>query len=212
MKTFKFKIIHILIGLIFCFFQQPAGAQPTVENVEGPKSLPHQYEVLKDKAETYQEYKVIKSTRLEKFWSNVEDSIQNLEQNLVTANTQIFDQKKAITELSTNLGSTQKKLEESNFLNDKIQVLGMPLVQSNFLIGVLLTMIALVVFMVILFLKSKTSQNYASKKKKDFQTVDQEYEEFRKRAREREIKLKRELQTAVNTLEELKQKTAINKI
>jgi len=88
----------------------------------------------------------------------------------------------------------------------------MPLVQSNFLIGVLLTMIALVVFMVILFLKSKTSQNYASKKKKDFQTVDQEYEEFRKRAREREIKLKRELQTAVNTLEELKQKTAINKI
>jgi len=68
--------------------------------------------------------------------------------------------------------------------------------------------VALLVIMIVKF----NSSNYTTTRvKNDFQELSEEYEEFKKRTREKETKLKRDLQTEVNTVEDLKKKLPLHR-
>ncbi|WP_370089476.1 hypothetical protein [Ekhidna sp.] len=178
--------------ILFIFFL-PAYAQETLQE---------KYDEMLESTETYEQYKVIPRTRLNAFWKEVSDS---LSQNIRTINdlkSQIQDQEASIAALEANVADLQSRLDESLNLNDTIYFLGIPFSKVGYHIMVWVIIAALAVLGVMAYFMFIRSNKVTSKTKREFETLQAEYEEHKNKAREKQVKLKRELQTAVNQLNE----------
>ncbi|MEM9895864.1 MAG: hypothetical protein AAF789_05800, partial [Bacteroidota bacterium] len=106
------------------------------------------------------------------------------------------------TTLKTELEQVKQELLQQNSILDSINFLGSSISKTGYhvlvwsIIGLL---IGLNVFVYILFKRSHIITKNARRDLGDLQT---EFEDHKKRAREKEVKNKRELQTAINKLNE----------
>jgi preprotein translocase subunit SecF len=172
-------------------------------------SLNGKWNSMLESSETFKEYKVIRQSRLNFFWKEVMDSIntQNAKINQLTS--QVANQKLEISSRDNEINELTSKLDESNELNDSIEFVGIQFSKGAYHILVWSIIIGLAVLILILFTMYKRSHSVTSRAQKDYQQVFNELEDFKNRAREKEVKLKRELQTAVNSLEEARRGKSI---
>ena len=173
------------------------------------QSLERKFQDLIDKSETYQDYKVIGRDRLASFWSEVADTlVQNgkdrvdLEENLETVN-------KNISEVEVQLKETQEELGLVTFEKDRISFLGSELLKNQYSYLVWGIILILAILVVVANVRYISTSRTSKRAKREGQELESEFEEFRKSAREKETKLRRELQTEINTVEELKQKVTL---
>jgi len=177
-----------------------------------PSTLKGNFENMKDKSETYQIYKVIPRERLDAFWSAVEDSLALNARNLNQVRTELGSTSQDVTNLRAQLEENEAALEQVTYKRDRISFLGIDLVKSTYSTMAWGMIFFLSIVVAVFYLKFTNSNRVTTKVKKEHQGLLDEFEEFRNRAREKEIKLKRELQTEINSVEELKQKVTIKKI
>jgi hypothetical protein len=190
----------------------------------GGNTLSNQFNGLKSKSSSYQEnqvvYKVVRLSSLDAFYKSVQDTIRAREQALLLARKGI-DQE--LVQARENLKKQETELEalkEENALKEQevqksaseianLSVFGLEINKQTYVIlswGIILTL--LVVFGVVMFLY-KNSKVVTDEKKKAFEDIDQEFKEHKQNARDRELKIKRELQTEMNRVEELNQQIAL---
>ncbi|MEQ9022021.1 MAG: hypothetical protein RLN82_04575, partial [Pseudomonadales bacterium] len=100
------------------------------------------------------------------------------------------------------LAEVQARLDESLELNDTIYFLGIPFSKVGYHIMVWVIIIALAVLGVMAYFMFIRSNSVTKRAKREFDSLQAEYEEHKTKARETQVKLKRELQTAVNQLNE----------
>jgi hypothetical protein len=196
MKKYISLLGALFLGISLSFAQQEADA------LEGKYPLNDRYQLLKTKSQNYKEYKVIRETVLDSFWKIVRDSVASKEAALAAR-----DQN--IKQLNTNLAETQanlKKKEESmaEIVHDSthINVLGI-----NFAKSVFITTVAVIVGLLILLLVFITGRlkliHSSMKERADaFTSLSNEFEEYKRKAMEKQTKLSRELQTERNRLSE----------
>ena len=203
LKKINSRIFLLSTLLVLFVFNLPGlvYAQTPDEEVN---TLDKQYETLMKVSTTYQEYKVIKHVRLNAFWKNIQDSIKTAHLEQQTLKQQIVDLNEELVTTQNTLGEVTSNLEASNHDRDRIEFIGIPLTKTfyNSLVwGIIFILGGLALLFFYRFYKSNAITRTT---KKESDTLFNEYDNYKKNTRDKELQLKRELQTAINTIEDLK--------
>lgn len=167
-------------------------------------SLNAKYNNMIESTETFNQYKVIPKTSLDAFWSEVMDSMQEDSRSIQSLTEQVQSQIDSIESLTSERNSVQNELDESLMLNDSISFLGITLSKSVYHIivwGIIFVVLVLSIVVYLMFLKSN---KVTTRSRKELETLQHAFEEHKSQSREKQVKLKRELQTAINTIDEMK--------
>lgn len=173
------------------------------ENEEGKLSLnegtlDNQFEFVIQRSNNYQEYKVVKKTWLYALKAHTMDSLKAIRENLNKTMATVDTQAKEITDLKNNLGNTQSTLEKTNKEKDSMVFLGMQMSKTSYsmlLWSIIGGLLALLLFFIYKF---KNSNAVTRQAKKTLAETEEEFEEHRKTALEREQKVRRQLQDEIN--------------
>ncbi|TRX52654.1 hypothetical protein FNH22_21630 [Fulvivirga sp. M361] len=168
------------------------------------QGLEEQFKELRDNAETFKVYKVIKQTELNSFWNTVTDSINIIENKLAEARHSIEVQQRNITEKEAVITAKNQEIEGLEFAATHISVLGINMFKEAFIIISFTVITLIIIMLVLLYGRFKTSTVVSRKKIHEFNKLNAEYEEHKKEALEKQMKLRRELQTQINKLEEIR--------
>ena len=201
----KLKKIYIVFYFLIIGLSSSAIAQ---DEPVGPPTLEEQFRSLKDNSNSYQEYKVVRETLLDQFYGNVRDSLITIRQDILDAQNKIAAQQQEITRLQEELEERQLAVEESQYDIEHIEFLGIDVQKSTYSTIVWSIIAILLIILAVAIYKYKSSNKVAVKKKNEYETLDNEFNEFKIRAREKETRLMRDLQTERNAVEELNQRLA----
>ena len=195
-------ILMLLLAVPFTLFGQ-ATAQ-----TEGPeaKNLKEQFQEMLDKSETYTEYKVIKRTKLSEYTKAVQDTLAQYRKVISTLRGEVADQKSQIAQLTKRIEDLEAQLARSEELRESLNFLGTEMYKTTYHLFVWLVISGLAVFGVFAYTSFLRSNRVTSKVKKEMKELELEFEEYKKRNYEKQIKLGRELQTERNRVEELRAK------
>ena len=170
------------------------------------QTLSEQFYQLKEESNNYQEYEVIPRTELDAFWSVVEDSLQKQRNGITQRQATIQNQEARIDTLEQTLQTRDEELAESEYNSSRLNVLGIPVQKNSYVVFSFALYTGLLVFGFIFLFRYRRSNVVAVEKRKEYELAQEELESYKKKSRDREIKLRRELQTEINRVEELKKK------
>jgi len=198
------KALSIFILLAFLSNISFAQERKKIEGSLNEGTIESQYNYLYKKAPKWTDpnsgtkYKTVKINNLLKFKSNVTDSLKLDRKKLLAEKTIVATQKSEIEALKLKLGETNENLTSVTQEKDSIKFLGMPMSKSGYN-SLLWTIIAALTAGLALFItKFKSSNTITVQVKKDKIEIEGEYDEYRRKAIEREQKLRRELQDELN--------------
>ena len=217
MKRFLLSLV-LLVSVYNGFGQNAAGSENKVMT-----DLESQFSRLKSKSNHYREnnreYKVVDLRVLNQFWDSVLGTVKNHEQNLLKdgkntvaelekAQATISEQASQINALKQENALKEKAVQQNEFEVNNISLLGLGINKNLFLIVSFVCIAGLVILCVVISSLYKKSKKVTDEKIEAFQLIDNEFNEFKKASRERELKVKRELQTVMNSKEEMRQQLA----
>ncbi|WP_296620821.1 hypothetical protein [Marivirga sp.] len=190
----RFKIL-VIFSIIAFAIQFDAKAQEDAK-------LSDQYQNMIESSETFEKYKVISISKINAFGQIMNDSISTLKESVSTAKsarlqaeTERDSAKSQMTELKSELEVTQDAVDE-------MPLLGIPMSKTTYNIVMWSIVVVLIAGLVIVYVMYLNSYRMTRQAKKDKALIDQELEDLRKRSHDKQVKIKRELQTALNKLEE----------
>ncbi|MGB3850748.1 MAG: hypothetical protein WA958_12330 [Tunicatimonas sp.] len=184
------------------FLSQDAIAQ-AASNYK-PSTLREQFVFLKEESNTYKDKKIIRVTELNRFWTNVRDSLKQVHEQLALTQNNINTQGAEIDTLNSKLESQRAMVEESEHASTHISVMGIDILKNNFLSFFWITASVLTLLLLGALYQYRNSRMVTSKTQYNLRAIQRELEDFRKKSLEKERKLRRELQTERNRVEELK--------
>lgn len=168
------------------------------------QTLDEQFHEMKNNAYTYKEYKNIKENALNEFWTVVRDSLNTKEKKIISAQSTITAQEEKISELNQTISSQKASLDEKTFDTQHINVLGMDMGKESYKMFNMIAIVGLLVVLGVLFYQFKHSRKFAQVKKRDYDKLSGEFEEYKRNALEKQMKLRRELQTERNKIDDIR--------
>jgi len=178
-------------------------AQKASDALQGNYSLRDRYFLMKSKSQTYGEYKVIKETVLDGVWRIVQDSVASNKAALKSANTNINDLTTQLNQANTLLTEKEQSMEDILHDSTHITVLGIDLTKGIFIGVVAVTLVVLLTLLVLIIGRMRMQSNSLSERNLAVKTISSEFEEYKHRAMDKQIKLSRELQDERNRLQSL---------
>jgi len=178
---------------------------------------------LKDNSNSYREkgeaYKVVNVRALDAFWANVQRTMQQSEkklldgskqtrQDLAQAQVTIAQQKKQLQVLKAENAQKDQEVQKSASAIANISVLGLDMPKQLYVLLTAIIIIALLVVLAVVMAIYKRNKQVTDAKQRAADEMEQELNECKKTSREKELKLKRELQTEMNRVEELNKEIA----
>lgn len=160
-------------------------------------TIKEQYDYLMKISNRYEDKKIIKIKSLNRFESNVKDSLNVVKKNLSDSKSLTGTQKTEITSLKNELESVKGKLEETVNSKDSMALLGMELPKSTYNTIMWVLILGSLLIAGICFFLFKRSHVITSETKETLEDVRGEFETHRKNALVREQKLARKLQDEV---------------
>ena len=161
-------------------------------------SIDNQFEYIIQKSYSYQEYKNVKKSWLYELKAHTLDSLKAVKNELTTTRNGIDSLKQEITSLKTNLSNTKSSLDSTIEEKDNMAMFGMPTSKANYstimwsIIGVLFVLLLIFIY------KFRTSNSVTRESKKALSDTEDEFEEHRRNALEREQIVRRQLQDELN--------------
>lgn len=168
------------------------------ENVKSDHSIDQQFNDLLENSNNYKQYKVVKRTALIELQNNTKAEIADLEKEIAASKKNIEAQKKEIAQINASLDKTTKNLEGATKAKDEIAFFGIPTNKATFRIIMWGMVLILIVALVLFISKFKNSHIVTKRAKKDLQETQEEFDEYRKSALEKQQKLGRMLQDERN--------------
>ena len=198
MKILKISFYFILALFLCSAYGQQSGDtdSETLSLYDG--TIDNQFEYVIRRSNRYQEYKVVKTDWLYTLKAHTMDSLQALETRLDSTLTVIESQNKTIGGLQSELDTTKSDLAQTNEEKDNISLLGIPMSKGLYKIVMWSIVAGLLVLLVAFIIKFKNSNAVTRATKKALQEMDEEFEEHRRTALEREQKVRRQLQDEIN--------------
>ncbi len=192
------KYVAILVGL---WVFQSASAQETVDE---KSTLRERFGVMKTKSQTFNDYKVIKEVVLDGVWKITMDSINS---NKAT----VRDMRNKVASLETDLKNTQAALqqkevsmEEITYAGTHISFFGINFEKKAFVGIVGICILGLLALLGIVAGKLKSQYSSLKEKSELVDATNNEFEDYKRKALDRQTKLSRELQNERNKLTEMK--------
>lgn len=190
------KTKHILLFSLLLTFSISFGQ--TVNKFNDTGSVSNQFDNLINKSNRYQEYKVVKKTWLLRLKSNVTDSISNYKKEINTANKLIIAQKKSVDSLKLAINTSDSTIANLKNEIQSISLFGTLINKGTFKTIMFSIIIILALLLVFFISKFKQSNSITTQSKLDLKELDEEFELHRKKALEREQKVRRQLQDELN--------------
>jgi len=143
-------------------------------------------------------YENVKRSMLLSLQAHTRDSINTLKNKLDNTNKVVSTQQKEINDLKNNLTKTQDTLDATNTEKDSMSLLGVQMSKTNYNLLMWLVIIGLLALLLIFIYKFKNSNVITKAAKNALSEVEEEFEEHRRTALEREQKVRRQLQDELN--------------
>jgi len=193
MQLFTFrKIIHSVVLVLAI-----SGTTQAQQNIQ------QQFDQFyANETSVWQDYKLIKMPKLKTFWKVVADTIKVKENKIASAQAEVKSLKSELVGINQQLAETQAALTASEELNDSIVFVGIQMTKLGYNTLVWLIILILVVGIAGLYVIYMRNNKITRDARKLLAKVEEEYTVHQEKARENQTKLKRELQTALNTLQE----------
>ena len=161
-------------------------------------TIESQYDYIWKSSNKYQDHKVVRAFKLNKFRDNVIDSLKALEQEIISINISIVSKNSSNRGLNTTIDTLNTQLFQAISEKESFSILGTSTSKSIF--KSLFWTITFVLGFLLIFsffrLKSKTA--IAKEARVNFSVLEHEFEDFKKRSREKEQVLARQLQNEIN--------------
>ena len=188
---------HLLLAFTLLFIISNVQSQTTKQFIDSG-SVNNQFENLIKNSNKYQDYKVVKLNWLLKLKSNINDSILASKEDILNATYTINKQKKVIDSLNTSFSNTKNEIATLKTQITTISFLGIDFEKGLFKTIMLSIIGGLILFLLFFISKFKQSISVTKQTKSNLKEVEDEYEEHRKKALEREQKVMRRLQDELN--------------
>lgn len=228
MKAVSFFLISCLISLTTVQAQQSSGqtATRTRPAPKGPYTLQQQFNSMKFRSSSYKElnhdYKVVRVDHLERLWQNVQDSLKGreqairqagkaTEQALVKARQDLKAQQQQVQALKQDNQQKEQAIRQTAHDVASLSVFGLDINKQIYVILSWVVFLGLGILAGVFVYLYKKSKVVTDQKIQAFDEISQEFKEYKQHAREREIRIKRELQTETNKVEELNQQIVLLK-
>ena len=169
-----------------------------------PVTLDEKFIDLNATSETYEQYKVIPSARLNDFWKEVLDTLNTRKTSVEQLEVLSADRKLEAEQLQSQIDGINAELEKAQSNTTTISFLGAEIQKSTYHLLVWGIIFVLIIVCVVIWWTSKSGATSAKQAREAYETLNTELESAKNKARESQVKLKRELQTALNQIEELK--------
>ena len=166
-------------------------------------SIESQFEYLTKKSngwtdERGQRYEVVRIQWIEKLKANTIDSLKAVHKTLNDTKVIVAKQEDEITKLRTNLDETQGVLDKTNTEKDSMSLFGIQMSKGGYN-GIMWSIIAVLLAVALLYMyKFKNSNAITKEAKKTLEETEEEFQEHRRVALEREQKVRRQLQDEIN--------------
>jgi preprotein translocase subunit SecF len=161
-------------------------------------TIDSQYDYIWKSSNKYQDHRVVKAFNLNKFRDNVIDSLKALHQEIISLNSSIVSKTSSNRGLNTTIDTLNTQLFQAISEKESFGILGTSTSKSIF--KSLFWTITFVLGFLLIFsffrLKSKTA--IAQEARSNFSMLEHEFEDFKKRSREKEQVLARQLQNEIN--------------
>jgi hypothetical protein len=191
--------------LLVCLSSLGFGYSQTASDALNPdnQTLRERYLLMKNKSQNYQEYKVIKENLLDNWWKIVTDSVSAKQAAIRSSKAEI---KKLQADLNQNIEALKTKensMKEIVYASTHISVLGIDFDKRFFagMVGFILLLAGLAIAGILYSIRV-IKKNLAEKEELA-NSISVEYEEYKRKAMEKQTKLSRELQNERNKLQEL---------
>lgn len=126
------------------------------------------------------------------------DSLKTVHKDLADTQAVVKAQAKEIADLKTNLTNTQNDLTKTNSEKDSMALFGMQMSKTGYN-ALMWTIVAALLALLLFFIyRFKNSNVITRDAKKALAEIEEEFEEHRKTALEREQKVRRQLQDEIN--------------
>jgi septal ring factor EnvC (AmiA/AmiB activator) len=150
-------------------------------------------------------YEAVRLSMIQRLRSHINDSLKTIQKNLTDIKSFFKSQANEINDLKTTLSNTENELNKTKSEKDSMSLFGLQMSKTgyNFLMWIIIA--GLLGFLLFFIYKFKNSNVITKDAKQALSEIEEEFEEHRKVALEREQKVRRQLQDEIN-----KQKTTKN--
>ncbi|NMH89471.1 tRNA (guanine-N1)-methyltransferase [Flavivirga algicola] len=192
------KIPLILILFIFSLpsFSQTKKEKDNLSLNSG--TIDSQFEFVIRRSNKYQDYKVVKNHWLFKLKANTLDSLGAVHKNLADTQLIVKKQGKEISDLKSNLNNTQLDLDKTNSEKNNMALFGMQMSKTSYNVLMWSIIAGLLALLLLFIYKFKNSNAVTKEAKHALAEIEEEFDEHRKIALEREQKVRRQLQDEIN--------------
>lgn len=195
---FTLKHPYLLLLLIL-FSSNAVLAQNEEDNLSlNSGTIDNQFEFVIQRSNNYQDYKVVKKNWLYTLKSHTIDSLNAVREDLVNTQQVVDQQEKEIQSLKEDLSNTTETLNQTNVEKDSMALFGIQMSKGGYnilmwsIIGVLLILLLFFIY------KFKNSNAITRQARLSLAETEEEFEEHRRIALEREQKVRRQLQDEIN--------------
>lgn len=204
-----YSLKTLTFALISCLFFTVVNAQEATTDEDDKLSLTegtidNQFEYVIQKSNNFQDYKVVKKTWLYALKSHTIDSLKAIQKNLVDTQAIVNNQATEITSLKSNLSETKSTLTATNEEKDNMALFGLQMSKSNYNVLMWSIIGALFALLLLFIYKYRNSNSVTKLAKKSLVETEDEFEEHRRTALEREQKVRRQLQDEINKQKSIK--------
>lgn len=195
LKTKKNLLATFILSLVVSV---SVTAQEKEERSLNDGSIDKQFEYVMEEANNYRNYKVVKTEWLNTLKKNTLDSIARLEKELASSQDLTSNQKAEIDGLKEELAKINEQLSSITEEKDSISFFG-SLINKPVYKSIMWGIVAALTLVLLLFIyKFKNANAITQQAKQSLSELEQEYEEHRRKALEREQKARRQLQDEIN--------------
>ena len=198
--------MKIILSVYLVAFGVMLQAQPAAEQAleKDGKTLNDRYFLMKEKSQTFNDYKVIKEYILDGMWKITSDSIKSIQTQLAETRDEVSELKQNLNSALASIKLKEESMADIEFASTHISMLGIDFSKSFFL-G-LITMIFIGMLLLLGLATGRLKLMYQSlKERMDAQDlISKEFENYKRKALDKQMKLSRELQNERNKMAEMR--------
>ena len=175
-------------------------AQTAVAPVEEakPTTLEGVFQQLIDRSGAWQNFKMLDRGKLAAFQRSMTDSINGVRSQLVAEKQKVKENEATIKELNDKITEIQAALDQTKDQKDSVSFFG-ALVSKGLYNTIMWGIVLALASLLVLYIYKFSNSNVVTKKSiNDLNELQEEYENYRKAAIEREQKVRRQLQDEIN--------------
>lgn len=161
-------------------------------------TIESQFDYAIQKSNNFQDYKVVKLSLLNRLKANSVDSILRFQKEAA-------DYKKSLSDQQIAANTTKKELETANqelivlkSAQDNVDFLGASISKTSYNLIMWSIILGLALLLIVMVFRVKSASSYSKDAKETYAKLENDFEDFKRRAMEKEQKLGRQLVDEVN--------------